>query len=89
MTRSRYFTRLQASVLGAPLFVSASDAMTPFGSALMAGLGAGHWRTLAELRQLPRPGERVEPSAVAAYQTSFETWSKAVDLLIAGYGRNA
>lgn len=89
MTRSRYFTRLQASVLGAPLFVSASDAMTPFGSALMAGLGAGHWRTLAELRQLPRPGERVEPGDVAAYRTSFATWSKAVDLLIAGYGRNA
>lgn len=89
MTRSRYFTRLQASVLGAPLFVSASDAMTPFGVALMAGLGAGHWRALTELRRLTRPGERVEPGDVAAYQSSFEIWSKAVDLLIVGYGRNA
>ena len=68
MTRSRYFTRLQASVLGAPLFVSASDAMTPFGSALMAGLGAGRWRTLAELSGLPRAGERVESASAGAYQ---------------------
>jgi glycerol kinase len=88
MTRSRYFTRLQASVLDAPLFVSASDAMTPFGAALMAGLGAGHWRTLAELSRLPRAGERVEPVSASAYQASYETWAKAVNLLIAGFGRN-
>ena len=88
MTRSRYFTRLQASVLGAPLFVSASDAMTPFGAALMAGLGAGRWRSLAELSLLPRPGERVEPLASEASRATFKDWSKAVDALIAGYGRN-
>jgi glycerol kinase len=88
MTRSHYFTRLQASVLGAPLFVSASDAMTPFGSALMAGLGAGRWQTLAELRQLPRAGERVEPASASDYQTSYEAWIRAVNALIAGYGRN-
>jgi glycerol kinase len=87
MTRSRYFTGLQASVLGVPLFVSASDAMTPFGSALMAGLGAQCWKTLAELAKLPRAGERVESGATSAYQASYETWAKAVDLLIAGYGR--
>lgn len=88
MTRSRYFTRLQASVLGAPLSVSASDAMTPFGSALMAGLGAGCWNTLADLRKLPRAGERVEPAEASAYQASYETWIRAVKLLIEAYGRN-
>jgi glycerol kinase len=87
MTRSRYFTELQASVLGAPLFVSSSDAMTPFGSALMAGLGAHRWKTLAELDKLPRAGERVEAGYASAYQASYETWAKAVALLIAGYGR--
>ncbi|MGE0008051.1 MAG: glycerol kinase [Parvibaculaceae bacterium] len=87
MTRSRYFTRLQAGALGAPLFVSASDAMTPFGSALMAGLGAGRWRTLAELAALPRAGERVEPAAAGADRFSYEAWTRAVDLLVAGYGR--
>jgi glycerol kinase len=88
MTRSRYFTQLQASVLGVPLFVSASDAMTPYGSALMAGLGAGRWRTLAELRDLSRAGEKVEPASASAYQASYEAWAKAVNVLIAGYGRN-
>ena len=88
MTRSRYFTRLQANVLGAPLFVSASDAMTPFGVALMAGLGAGRWRTLADLAALPRDGERIEPVSAADHQVSYESWSRAISLLIAGYGRN-
>jgi glycerol kinase len=89
MTRSRYFTRLQANVLGVPLFVSASDAMTPFGAALMAGLGAGRWRTLAELSQLPRAGETIEPADASAYQASYETWIKAVNTLIAAYGRKS
>ena len=88
MTRSRYFNRLQASVLDAPLFVSASDAMTPFGAALMAGLGAGRWPTLAELSLLPRAGERIEPVSSATHQAAYESWTKAVGLLIAGYGRN-
>lgn len=88
MTRSSYFTHLQADVLGAPLFVSASDAMTPFGSCLMAGLGCGRWRTLAELSELPRAGETVEPASVSAYQASYDTWVRAVDLLIAGFGRH-
>jgi glycerol kinase len=88
MTRSPYFTRLQASVLDAPLFVSASDAMTPLGAALMAGLGAGRWSTLDELTQLPRAGQTVEPASATSYQTSYESWTKAVSLLIAGYGRN-
>lgn len=85
MTRSAYFTRLQASVLATPLFVSASDAMTPFGCALMAGLGSGCWASLDELRKIPRPGETVSPTT--SYQRAYEDWTKAVDLLIAGYGR--
>ncbi len=88
MTRSKYFTAMQASVLGVPLSVSASDAMTPFGSALMAGLGAGCWSTLEELRKLPRASEAIEPSEAASCQASYEDWTKAVDLLIAFYGRN-
>jgi glycerol kinase len=87
MTRSKYFTKMQASVLGVPLSVSASDAMTPFGSALMAGLGAGCWSTLDELRKLARAGETVEPSA-ASYQATYEEWIKAVNMLVASYGRN-
>jgi len=89
MSRSKYFTAMQASVLGVPLAVSASDAMTPFGSALMAGLGAGCWNSLDDLRKLPRASETVEPSAAASYQASYVNWTKAVDVLIAGYGRNS
>lgn len=88
MTRSKYFTAMQASVLGVPLAVSASDAMTPFGSALMAGLGAGCWSSLEELRRLPRGSETVAPSATASYQASYEAWTKGVELLMAGDRRN-
>jgi glycerol kinase len=88
MTRSRYFARLQANVLAAPLFVSASNAMTPFGAALMAGFGAGRWRTLAELSELPRAGESVEPISATTCQASHESWVKAVNVLIASYGRH-
>jgi glycerol kinase len=86
MTRSKYFMAMQASVLGVPLSVSATDAMTPFGAALMAGLGAGCWSTLEELRRLPRGSEMVEPSA--SYESSYQDWIKAVNLLVSGYGRN-
>lgn len=85
MTRSAYFTQMQASVLATSLFVSASDAMTPFGCALMAGLGSGCWTSLDDVRKIPRPGETVSPSI--SYQRAYEDWTKAVDLLIAGYGR--
>jgi glycerol kinase len=85
MTRSKYFTSMQASVLGVPLSVSAADAMTPFGAALMAGLGAGCWNSLEELRRLPRSSETVEPSA--SYESPYQDWNKAVNLLVSGYGR--
>jgi glycerol kinase len=87
MTRSKYFTRMQATVLGVPLSVSASDAMTPFGAALMAGLGAGLWDSLDELRRLPRAATTIMPQAAEPLETGYANWTKAVNLLIAGYGR--
>lgn len=87
VTRSRYFTAMQASVLGVPLSVSATDSMTPFGAALMAGLGAGCWMSLDELRALPRASAIVEPDASKPYETSYGEWTKAVEFLIAAYGR--
>lgn len=87
MTRSAYFTELQANVLGIPLSVSTSDAMTPYGAALMAGLGVGCWTSLDELARLSRAAHRVEPRDASAYQASYENWTKAIALLIAGYGR--
>ncbi len=86
MTRSGYFTRMQASVLGVPLAVSKRDAMTPFGAALMAGLGAGCWTSVDELRRLPSESELIGPSTVL-YEAAYEDWSNAVNMLIASYGR--
>jgi len=87
MTRSRYFTAMQASTLGVPLAVSATEAMTPFGAALMAGLGTGCWTSLEELRRLPRDSEIVQPDPTVSYETSYAEWVKAIDFLIAAYGR--
>ena len=86
MTRSRYFTQLQANVLKRPLAVAASDSMTPLGAALMAGLGAGVWRGLDELRAITAPGASevtCDEAATGALDQSYASWLALIDTLIA------
>src|SRR6185312_11008760 len=54
-TRSAYLMQLQADILQRPLAVTAFDSVTPYGAALMAGLGAGLWKDLAQLRAAMPP----------------------------------
>jgi len=53
----------------------------------MAGLGTGCWTSLEELRRLPRDSEIVQPDPTVSYETSYAEWVKAIDFLIAAYGR--
>jgi glycerol kinase len=86
MTRSRYFTQLQANVLKRPLAVAASDSMTPLGAALMAGLGAGFWSGLDELRAITTRGASlVSPDEGQAntLDQNYAAWRALIDTLIA------
>src|ERR1039458_5961297 len=50
-----------------------------FGSALMAGVGAGHWANLDEAcGQAIEVAQRIEPEAadLAAYKTGYAKWRK-------------
>lgn len=89
MTRSHYFMQLQADVLQLPLSPAASGSTTPFGAALMAGLGAGIWSTLDDLRSVVGATRTVRPgkAAAARLDASYGAWRTAIDMFIAQYGR--
>jgi glycerol kinase len=85
MTRSRYFMQLQSNVLKRRLSLASSDAMTPFGAALMAGLGSGLWGSLDELRAITCATTEIVPDekAAAALDRTYASWLRMIDLLIA------
>ena len=80
-TRSPYLMQLQADVLQHPLAVSACDPVTPYGAALMAGLGAGVWRTLDQLRAVLPPPSLVAPNPAnaATRDRAYRTWRATTD----------
>ena len=84
MTRSRYFMELQASVLKRQLSLAPYDAMTPFGAALMAGLGSGVWRSLDELKHIASTAARIDPDATAAplLDENYRRWLRMIETLI-------
>ncbi|MBN9216918.1 MAG: glycerol kinase [Mesorhizobium sp.] len=91
MTRSACFLQLQADILGLPLRPSASGAATPFGAALMAGLGAGVWGSLDELSGLFQHGEAIAPRGQpkGRLDEDYRDWRHFIDLLVAGEARRA
>lgn len=88
MTRSRYFMQMQADILQLPLSPAAGSA-TPFGAGLMAGLGAGVWKTLDDIRPMIAATGTIQPdrSTSAAYDAAYHAWRQAIDMLVAQYGR--
>lgn len=88
MTRSQYFMQMQADILQLPLSPAAGSA-TPFGAGLMAGLGAGLWKTLDDIRPMIGGAGTIQPDRTtsAAYDATYRAWRQAIDMLIAQYGR--
>jgi glycerol kinase len=86
-TRSDYLMQMQADMLQHPLSVSAFDAVTPYGAALMAGLGAGLWSGLEDLRPLVKPSKQILPDAGAAsrWDQGYADWLAASGALLALY----
>jgi glycerol kinase len=79
--------QMQADMLQHPLAVSAFDAVTPYGAALMAGLGAGLWSGLDDLRPLVKPSKQILPDAGAGsrWEHGYADWLAASEALLALY----
>jgi len=87
-TRSSYLMQLQADIAQRPLAVAGVESTTPYGAALMAGLGAGMWSSLDPLRQIIPPATTVrpDPSTAARWNEGYRRWFDAAEMLVA-HGR--
>jgi xylulokinase len=80
-TRSQLWRQIQADVYGQPVEVVDSDEGAAYGAALLAGVGAGNWKTIDEAcAATVRIAERIEPNGeiveilnvrYKAYQTIY------------------
>ncbi|ODS52913.1 MAG: hypothetical protein ABS36_15760 [Acidobacteria bacterium SCN 69-37] len=78
-SRNDDLMQFQADIIGAPIVRDASTDLSARGAAWMAGLATGVWRTLDDLRALPRSVDRFEPRMSAAARTPLITgWREAV-----------
>ena len=81
LSRSDYLMQMQADVLGLPLRRAGTAHVTPYGAALMAGLGAGLWSGLGTLEDLVRDDAapyRPRPGHEAAWSEPYAAWRRAV-----------
>ncbi len=86
MARNDFFLQLQADFLGRPVQRSAQTEATAFGAALLAGLKAGVWSNLDNLRQLARVQRPFEPKlAEPQRQARVNAWRKAVASVVRHY----
>jgi xylulokinase len=71
--------KIQAGIYGLPVEVLTAEEGGAFGSALLAGVGAGHWANLDEAcAQAIEVAQRIEPDAsdLAAYKAGYAKWRK-------------
>jgi xylulokinase len=77
--RGSLWRRIQAGIYGQAVEVLTAEEGGAFGSALMAGVGAGHWANLDEAcGQAIEVAERIEaaPGDIAAYKAGYAKWRK-------------
>jgi xylulokinase len=77
--RGPLWRKIQAGIYGQAVEVLTAEEGGAFGSALMAGVGAGHWANLDEAcGQAIEVAQRIEPEAadLAAYKTGYAKWRK-------------
>jgi xylulokinase len=82
--RGALWRRIQAGIYGHAVEVLTAEEGGAFGCALLAGVGAGHWRNLDEAcGQAIAVAERIEPNAddVKAYKAGYEQWRKVYPAL--------
>ena len=85
LVRSETLMQLQADCLQIPMHIAAQEALTPFGVAMMAGIGAGVWRGTEDLHSLVGAGCEAapNPAAQARHDAGYHAWRRVVDATIA------
>lgn len=79
-TANRFLMQFQADLLGVPVEVARIGETTALGAAYLAGLAAGVWRDVGELRAKRAVGERYEPRMSADERdTLYAAWRRAVE----------
>ncbi|HMR63579.1 MAG TPA: FGGY-family carbohydrate kinase, partial [Anaerolineae bacterium] len=72
--------QIQADLLGIPTVRPAFTEIAARGAALLAGLGAGVWSSLAELPPLPGAKTVFEPALSADQRdVAYDRWNKAIE----------
>ena len=81
LARSEYFLRMQSDILGLPIRRSGIEQLTPYGVALMAGVGAGLWEDVQHLDEVIRDGDTFAPDREQsdAWSGRYRTWCRAVE----------
>ncbi len=89
MARNSWFLQRQADVLGLPVMQASQSEATAMGAAFLAGLQAGVWSSLDQLRHFAATTRRFEPQWGAAERTAkVQRWRAAVQAVIA-FARNS
>jgi len=77
--RGPLWRKIQAGIYGHTVEVLTAEEGGAFGSALMAGVGAGHWANLDEAcAQAIEVAQRIEPDQadLAVYKAGYANWRK-------------
>jgi xylulokinase len=77
--RGPLWRKIQAGVYGHAVEILTAEEGGAFGSALLAGVGAGHWASLDQAcGQAIEVAQRIEPDPadLAAYQAGYAKWRK-------------
>jgi len=79
-TANRFLMQFQADILGLPVEVAANAETTALGAAMLAGLGAGLWRSTGELRARRAVAARYEPAINDTTRAELHgDWLRAVE----------
>jgi xylulokinase len=82
--RGTLWRKIQAGIYGQAVEVLTAEEGGAFGCALMAGVGAGHWKNLDEAcGQAIEVAQRIEPDAadVTEYKAGYAKWRKVYPAL--------
>lgn len=78
-TQNDALMQFQADILGVPVLRSSSSEVSARGTALLAGLATGVWRSLDDVRALPHRVDRFEPAMPVARRAAlYRGWQDAV-----------
>jgi glycerol kinase len=78
LSRSDFLMQVQADLLGIPVHRQDTAELTAVGVALMAGLGAGVWKSIAQLPAAGGPARVFLPDAARTrrHAAGYERWSR-------------